>query len=188
MINFFRRIRHKLINELKLGRYMLYAFGEILLIVLGILIALQINNWNERNKTLVKEESLLLTLDRDFSSNMEHIDVGLKEFNIDLSFQNAVMRHTGPNVQIPPPGVFDSISNINYTIVEVIYGSINHSFNQNRLEILQSENLRSKIVDFMVALVKYKEGENVSKELALELRRIHQKYTCFFDLRKITFI
>ncbi len=54
MLNFWRKIRRKLIDEGNLKRYLIYVFGEILLVVLGILIALQINNWNE----LRKENSL----------------------------------------------------------------------------------------------------------------------------------
>ena len=49
MIALFRKLRVKLIREGNAGRYMLYATGEILLVV-GILIALQVNNWNEMNK------------------------------------------------------------------------------------------------------------------------------------------
>ncbi|MDP5158382.1 MAG: DUF6090 family protein [Flaviramulus sp.] len=51
MIKFFRRIRQQLLTENKFSKYLLYAFGEIILVVLGILIALQINNWNENRKT-----------------------------------------------------------------------------------------------------------------------------------------
>ena len=46
MIKFFRRIRQQLLTENKLAKYLLYAIGEIILVVIGILIALQINNWN----------------------------------------------------------------------------------------------------------------------------------------------
>ena len=49
MINFFKKIRKKLADDNKPLKYMRYAIGEILLVVVGILIALQINNWNERN-------------------------------------------------------------------------------------------------------------------------------------------
>lgn len=48
MINFFRRIRQQLLTENRFSKYLLYAIGEILLVVFGILIALQINNWNEK--------------------------------------------------------------------------------------------------------------------------------------------
>ena len=52
MIKFFRKIRQNLIIENKTSKYFKYAIGEIILVVIGILIALQINNWNEnRNKT-----------------------------------------------------------------------------------------------------------------------------------------
>lgn len=50
MIKFFRNIRQSLIMENKTGKYLKYAFGEIVLVVIGILIALQINNWNEVRK------------------------------------------------------------------------------------------------------------------------------------------
>lgn len=56
MLKFFRRIRQKLVREGNLKRYLIYAIGEILLVVIGILIALQVNNWNEErreNKTLI---------------------------------------------------------------------------------------------------------------------------------------
>mgnify|MGYP001591841413 CR=1 FL=1 len=50
MIKFFRRIRQGLLSENKFSKYLLYAIGEIILVVIGILIALQINNWNEKRK------------------------------------------------------------------------------------------------------------------------------------------
>ena len=59
MLKFFRNIRQNSIKENKLVNYLKYAIGEIFLVVIGILIALQINNWNESNK-LKKEETLYL--------------------------------------------------------------------------------------------------------------------------------
>jgi len=59
MIKFFRNIRQKLLSENKAGKYMAYAFGEIVLVVIGILIALQINNSNEQEKRLQKEVEVL---------------------------------------------------------------------------------------------------------------------------------
>ncbi|MFH6768283.1 DUF6090 family protein [Gaetbulibacter aquiaggeris] len=73
MIKFFRNIRKKLINRGKTTNYLKYAIGEIILVVIGILIALQINNWNE-NRKLQSQELKLLS---DIKSNLE---VTLKNF------------------------------------------------------------------------------------------------------------
>jgi hypothetical protein len=62
MIKFFRRIRQKLLTENKFSKYLIYAFGEILLVVIGILIALQINNWNDRKKQHKTDIELLSNL------------------------------------------------------------------------------------------------------------------------------
>ena len=69
MINFLRRIRRDLINENKTSIYLIYAVGEVVLVVFGILIALQINNWSESRKILVTEKesysNLLRSLKKD---------------------------------------------------------------------------------------------------------------------------
>ena len=51
MINFFRKIRKQFADDNKPVKYMRYAIGEILLVVIGILIALSINNWNQKRIT-----------------------------------------------------------------------------------------------------------------------------------------
>ena len=67
MIKFFRKIRQDLLLKGKTGKYLKYAIGEIVLIVIGILIALQINNWNEIRKLQNEELNLLL----EVKSNLE---------------------------------------------------------------------------------------------------------------------
>ncbi|MGS2727350.1 DUF6090 family protein [Psychroserpens sp. BH13MA-6] len=59
MIKFFRHIRHRLLAEGKIGKYLQYAIGEIILVVIGILIALQINNWNVDRQTQKKKAAYL---------------------------------------------------------------------------------------------------------------------------------
>jgi len=58
MIKFFRRIRFKLLSKGNMGEYFKYAIGEIILVVIGILIALQINNWNQESKNQKKINSI----------------------------------------------------------------------------------------------------------------------------------
>ena len=65
MIRLFRKIRRSLLSENKFSKYLLYAVGEIVLVVIGILIALQINNVNESHKQRVKEVQFLQNLKSD---------------------------------------------------------------------------------------------------------------------------
>lgn len=66
MIKFFRKIRQKLLSENKFSKYLIYAVGEIVLVVIGILIALSINNWNEDKKTEKNRQRLISSLIEDF--------------------------------------------------------------------------------------------------------------------------
>ncbi|WP_424498808.1 DUF6090 family protein [Robiginitalea sp.] len=74
MISFFRRIRQSLMRQNRFQRYFMYALGEILLVVLGILIALQIDNWNELRKDREVEQAVLLQLQEDFRSNLAQLN------------------------------------------------------------------------------------------------------------------
>jgi hypothetical protein len=65
MLKFLRTIRKKLIDEDNVRRYLLYAIGEILLVVIGILIALQVNTWNENRKIANEEQAILVRLLED---------------------------------------------------------------------------------------------------------------------------
>ncbi|MCB0645472.1 MAG: hypothetical protein KDC49_02345 [Saprospiraceae bacterium] len=74
MIKFFRKIRQKLVAENRLSKYLLYAIGEIVLVVIGILIALQINNWNEENKVDSTRQSYYHQLLKDLRKDITYIE------------------------------------------------------------------------------------------------------------------
>lgn len=74
MLAFFRRIRQQLLSENKFSKYLLYAFGEIILVVIGILIALQINNWNEERKNTSLEQDYLISISSDLKNLTTTID------------------------------------------------------------------------------------------------------------------
>jgi len=79
MIKFFRKIRQNLLMENKTGKYLKYAIGEIVLVVIGILIALQINNWNEWRKDRMIEKSILLEFEDNLERNIALIDIAATE-------------------------------------------------------------------------------------------------------------
>jgi len=65
MIKFFRKIRQNLLSDNRFSKYILYAIGEIVLVVIGILIALNVNNWNQENKNNLLGNDLLIRIHRD---------------------------------------------------------------------------------------------------------------------------
>ena len=74
MIPFFRKIRKKMADDNKPLKYMRYAIGEIVLVVIGILIALQINNWNEDNKKHEEQFQLLNRLKSDLELDINYFN------------------------------------------------------------------------------------------------------------------
>ena len=74
MIKFFRKIRQKLLSENKFSKYLIYASGEIVLVVLGILIALNINNHNEVSKLKQKELVLLAEMRQNLKQDLNRLD------------------------------------------------------------------------------------------------------------------
>lgn len=81
MFKFFRSIRQKLISENRLKKYFLYAIGEILLVVVGILIALQLNNLNEAKKDRVYEVKMLNELKLALESDISHSENLIERLN-----------------------------------------------------------------------------------------------------------
>lgn len=78
MIKFFKKIRQRLLTENKFSKYLLYAIGEIILVVIGILIALQINNWNEKRLQKQALKNIYTIIVEDLKNDISDIDLILK--------------------------------------------------------------------------------------------------------------
>lgn len=87
-----------MMTEKKSDLYLVYAIGEVVLVVLGILIALQIDNWNENKKLERVEQQYLLALKEEFSFNMGELESIMNRNK--LNFENAlsVLDNTGPDI------------------------------------------------------------------------------------------
>lgn len=73
-MKFFRRVRHKLILDHKKIQYLKYALGEIILVVIGILIALQINNWNQTRKDKISLNEYLIKIKSHTKEDLEQLE------------------------------------------------------------------------------------------------------------------
>ena len=79
MSKIFGKFRRQLLKENRFSKYLLYVVGEVVLVVIGILIALQINNWNEAQKESAEEKRLLLALIEDFEENSLRIETAISK-------------------------------------------------------------------------------------------------------------
>jgi Family of unknown function (DUF6090) len=93
MIKFFRQVRQRLLSENKFSKYLLYAVGEILLVVIGILIALNINNNNELKKQRAQELHYLKNIKTDLKLNIAHLDNYIATREIAINSANEVIAH-----------------------------------------------------------------------------------------------
>jgi len=84
MIKFFRKIRYDLMEKNKTRKYLKYAVGEIVLVMIGILLALQVNNWNENRKISNTEQLLLRDLRTEIQSNIVALDEIIKSHSSSL--------------------------------------------------------------------------------------------------------
>ncbi|MCA0133793.1 DUF6090 family protein [Winogradskyella alexanderae] len=93
MIKFFRKIRQRLLSENRFSKYLLYAIGEILLVVIGILIALNINNNNELKKQRAQELHYLKNIKTDLKLNIAHLNNYIATRQKAINSANAIIAH-----------------------------------------------------------------------------------------------
>lgn len=150
MIKFFRKIRQNLIMENKTGKYLKYAIGEIILVVIGILIALQINNWNETRKIRASETEILQNLKVELISNKnklkEIIEIHRRGHDNGLYMLNLF----GKDVSQIPHQKLDSmlISVESANTFEANDGYIKSLIASSKIDHLQNAELKSFIASF----------------------------------------
>ena len=146
MIKFFRHIRQNLLDEGKTAKYFKYAIGEIVLVVIGILIALQINNWNQDRQQRQKEKQMLIEIRRDLVSNdsiLQH-EINFQQNTVDE------IKETIDHLKKKKP-FNDTISlylkRTMYTELILFVSSSYESLKSVGVDIISSVDLRANIVN-----------------------------------------
>ena len=94
MLRFFRKVRQRLLLERKTGKYFRYAIGEILLVMIGILLALQVNNWNENRKSSEKSKLLLKQVHKELAFNINRANAIVKFYRGRDSLVHKILNKT----------------------------------------------------------------------------------------------
>lgn len=146
MLKFFRQIRYKLMSKGKTSRYLKYALGEILLVVIGILIALQINNWNESRKDSRREKAILSEIKNELDRNVKRLkacatydSLSVRSFDTIISYLENKMPYTDA-VGLHFANIIEWCA---YDIVSTSYNSLKQTLG---IDLISQANLRDQIV------------------------------------------
>ena len=171
MLRFFRKIRQRLLTDNKFSKYLLYAIGEILLVVIGILIALQIDNWNENRKTRALELKTLKELRADLLQTRDDIRNDSVNFQKIIRSNEIILQHMRESLPY-----HDSLLEHFMWMEPFQTFSINQTtFNnirQNGTNLITNDSIRIAISDF------YTRPVNLYKEV--ERRVLEEHYENYF--------
>jgi hypothetical protein len=144
MIKFFRRIRQNLLAEGKTGKYLKYAFGEVVLVVIGILIALSINNWNENQKLLKEEKKLLGALVREIESNLASLEQTIQK-NDTIFQQSSRFLTKGLNNPEFEYDIDDLLLVLGYAVNDLDTSIINEILGTNSRALISNDSILEQI-------------------------------------------
>lgn len=159
MIHFFRRIRQGLLVENKYTRYLLYAFGEIALVVIGILIALQINNWNEDRKENARELLVLNQLKNEYESNLAQLEGKIEIRNQMISSAKDVLMYVGSKEEISDDSLTKKLSRL---ILLPTFDPIqNDLVSSGNINILKNIELKRLLTNWTSDVIQLQETEQL---------------------------
>ena len=170
MINFFRKTRKKLADGNNITKYLRYAIGEIVLVVIGILIALQINNWNENRKLRVQEVKYLKNIQTDLTTE-------LKSNDSMIVYRNKKARASASILYYLPPKTIEQIYTFEKTLELVYFWKTfipsNNTFKQlsssGNLNILKNDSLKYYLLELDKMYVDIANSEH-------HMRREYEEY------------
>ena len=148
MLTFLRKTRRSLVESGGPGKYLIYALGEIALVVIGILIALQINNWSEWRKDRIKEREILQDL-------QENIELNNKLLSFNLSFLDSLDASADVIINVlNTQQTYSDTLNIHFNNATK-HGFLNFMLSKSSFEayknvgfdIIQNKSLKDEIID-----------------------------------------
>ena len=152
MMKFFRKIRYDLMEKNKTGKYLKYAIGEVVLVIIGILIALSINNWNTNRKLKSEEQNLLKDLRTEVKSNIESLTITIdeheKSYNVAQEFKRLFQDREAFNMM--SDSTFQTIfrnMNVNWTY-DPKKGILNSMISSGQINNLSNKELKYLLASF----------------------------------------
>jgi hypothetical protein len=184
MIKFFRNIRQNLLTENKFSKYLFYAIGEVVLVVIGILIALSINNWNEDKKTRDSHLLLYENLVSDFSNRLIELEE-LQSYRLaGLDAANTINTLIVTNEVTTNESYMDSLLvTLDHSyIFNEEFRTLDMLFNTGIINELENKSLKSNLLHWPVTLQETMERTNM---LFLNAEKIYDYLSEYVVYRNI---
>ncbi|WP_075352523.1 DUF6090 family protein [Algoriphagus marinus] len=159
MISIFRKIRQKLLSQSKISRYVIYALGEIFLVVIGILIALQVNNWNLERTNQKAEKKALQDLKEEFTDQAKRLDDARNRRELSITFFSR-------KLDFMKSGMIDSliayhpILNLGNTTLNAPNGVINSLISSGQINLISNDSLKYRLASWSEAVEDVREEED----------------------------
>lgn len=146
MIKFFRKIRQNLLKENKTGQYLKYAIGEIVLVVIGILIALQINNWNQAKAKVVKEIELLKGFKDQFENDVIEIDSSLAFYRGAKNSIGIILNHLEDDLSYNDSLKFHFFTTTKYWMTSDLDNHVFETLKSIGVDLISNQDIRNRII------------------------------------------
>ena len=155
MINFFRKRRQHLLSEGRTTKYLRYAIGEILLVMIGILLALQVNNWNSERIEENREQTILGNLHSDFRENITELNRIYEGSEESYESSIRLLEIIKDSSQLKPKEIEDLLNSIinGFYSLDLNSASVDEIINTGSLNVIKDVELRKQIANwsFIVA-------------------------------------
>lgn len=183
MSNFFRKIRQRLLGKSRFRKYLLYAIGELVLLVAGILIALQINNANERRKAFEKEQIYLKEFQRDLLLTQEELDRVIEKTERVSRAADTLIRFMVDPVPLSEDAFASlTLTGFGFTVFMPSEGAIRDLVGSGQLALIRNDYLRSEIALWETNLEMIRQYEMLFKDSYMEYYELNEQY---LDLSKL---
>lgn len=183
MARIFRSLRLKLMTNNKITRYLVYAAGEILLVVIGILIALQLNNLNAEKKNRQIEQIYLSSFHNDLTKNIAELERVIKKSETTAQAADSLIDVLLGTYQISDTTTFYRLlfNPLGYTVYKSAEGTIQDIIGSNQLIVIQNDSIRMAMASWTSDLKTIREYEKLDQH---SRQRYEDLLTEFVDLYK----
>ena len=190
MFSFFRRFRQMLLANGSFTKYLVYALGEIFLVVIGILIALQINNWNESQKSGRLEQHYLQSLKQEFLINRSKVESLDSLLAVQLEASKEFTQSMHPTETSLDDADFARVMRDGFRDTHSYNpssGVMKDLINSGKLSLISNDQLRRVLADWASNIIHVKEFEDEAKAASYDVVELLRSHGNFREQMHATF-